>query len=114
MTGLGSRTVDWWAVHTFVLPILEEVKSWPMAGTLAWQLLDDTEPAKWASLLDCSRHWVLRVDTAQEDVADASKAVAASADWPAIGREMLQRRTSGVYIPRREDDDTSRWESDVA
>lgn len=100
---LSSRTVDWWSVHTYVQPVLTEVGSWPMAGTIAWQLLSDTDPRRWAALLDAARHHVLRVDAAQEALAEASSDIAAAADWPHIGRNVL--RGNDVYIPRRGGDD---------
>ena len=93
-----ARTVDWWSVHQFVTPLLVEVKSWPMAGTLTWQHLDDTDPRKWASLLDAAQHWTLRVDTCQQHLAEASRDIAGASDWPKIARNALQR--NGVYIPR--------------
>lgn len=96
MTAIESRTVDWWSVHQFVLPTLEGVRSWPMAGTLTWQHLPDDHPAKLAALYDAAQHWALRVDSCQEAMADASKAIAASADWPATARPR-----GSAYIPRR-------------
>ncbi|UUO03628.1 DUF2742 domain-containing protein [Mycolicibacterium novocastrense] len=94
-----SQQVDWWTVHEFVTPQLNQVERYPMAGTIAWQLLSDTDPAKWAALLDAAQHHILRVDMAQEARAQASKDVAAAADWPRIAREIRQRNE--VYIPRR-------------
>ena len=48
---LASHTVDWWPVHLYVLPLLTEVGSWPMAGTLTWQRLPSADPAKLAAFL---------------------------------------------------------------
>lgn len=94
MTGVESRTVDWWSVHQFVIPLLEEVKSWPVAGTLTWINLPESDPTKVAALYDAAQHWALRVDTCQEAIADASKAISQAADWAGF------RTRSGVYIPR--------------
>ena len=94
----ASRTVDWYSVCLFVDPILAGVGSWPMAGSVTWQQLDDTDPAKWAALLDGARHHSLRIDTAQAALADASRAISGATDWRAIARQ-TQRR-AGVYIPR--------------
>lgn len=94
-----SRTVDWWAVHCWAQPRLDAVGSWPMAGTLAWQLLCDTDPAKWAALLDAAQHHILRVDTAQAALAEVSHDISTAANWQAVSREMLQRHS--VYIPRK-------------
>ena len=94
-----ARTVDWWRVHEFVLPLLEEVRCWPMAGTITWQRLDAADPAKRAALYDFARHHALRVDTGQVALAQTSRDISAAADWSAISRNMLQR--SSVYIPRK-------------
>jgi len=95
---MESRTVDWWAVHLYVEPTLAEVGSWPLVGSLPWQHLPTDDPAKLAAIFDAARHWALRVDTCQAALAEASRDIAAAADWPRIGRQAMQRR--GVYIPR--------------
>ena len=97
---IDSRTVDWWAVHQYAEPSLTEVGSWPMLGTLAWQHLPADDPIKLAAVLDAARHWALRIDTAQEAMAEASRSISVAGDWPAVARGM-QRRRSGVYIPRK-------------
>ncbi|BBU23285.1 phiRv1 phage protein [Mycobacterium xenopi] len=99
-----SRQVAWWSVHEFVVPILERVGDWPMAGTPAWIALADDDPRKWCALLDAARHWALRVETCQAALAEASHDVSAAADWPAIARSIRQRHDAtraGAYIPRR-------------
>ena len=99
----GARSVSFRAVHRFVLPALNAVKTWPMAGTAAWRALAHDHPAKWAALLDAAQHHVLRVELAQEAMAEASKAVSEAADWPAVARELMQlhdARKSGVRIER--------------
>jgi hypothetical protein len=99
----ASRQVDWWSVCEFVEPLLAHVGCWPMAGTVTWRQLDDTDPAKWAALLDAARHHSLHVDTAQTALAEASRAIASGADWSAAGRAHRRRAhaiTSGAYIPR--------------
>lgn len=98
---IDSRSVDWWRVHSFVQPFLIRVGSWPEAGTLAWQALDDDDPIKMAALYDAAQHHVLRVDTAQAALADASRAVSAAVDWRSIASEVLQRSTCRAFIPRR-------------
>ena len=87
-----ARTVDWWAVHQFVAEFLNRIESWPLAGTLEWQRLTDDDARKWASLLDAAQHHALRMETAQDARAEASKAVAAAVDWPAVASEITQRR----------------------
>ena len=90
-----TRSVEWWRVHLHLLPLLQEVGCWPMAGTITWQQLEDQDPVKLASLLDAARHHVLRVDTAQTALAEASREISKSADW-----SQISRTRSGVYIPR--------------
>lgn len=96
---LGSRSVDWWSVHTFVADTLAAAGAWPMAGTLEWQQLPDDHPAKWAALLDAAQHHALRVELAQEAQADAAKAVAAAADWNGIARELTTLNTYRASRP---------------
>lgn len=100
MTGedFTSKQVDWWAVHEFVQPLLQEVGCWPQAGTPAWQLLDPTDPAKLAAVLDAARHHVLRIDAAQASQAQASQDISRAADWSAIASAMRSGRGDS-YIP---------------
>ncbi|WP_208859320.1 DUF2742 domain-containing protein [Mycobacterium europaeum] len=89
---IASRTVDWWPVHLFVLPTLNEARSWPLAGSPAWGNLADDDPAKLASVLDGGRHDALRNDTISAALAEASKAIARSTDWSAVSRDINHRR----------------------
>ncbi len=98
MSNFASRTVDWWSVCMYVEPKLQEVGSWPLAGTLTWQQLTDDHPAKIASLYDAARHHALRVEAAQAALAEASRDISESADWPQLSRAIRHR--CGVYIPR--------------
>jgi Protein of unknown function (DUF2742) len=104
MTGIGSRQVDWWSVHEYVDARLADVASWPMAGTPEWCALDDTDPAKTAALLDAAQHWALRMETCQQARCEASKAIAAAADWKAIAWEKFRLDSAiahgAYYIPR--------------
>ncbi|ORV86850.1 hypothetical protein AWC11_16985 [Mycobacterium interjectum] len=96
---IESRSVDWYSVHLFVIPVLDEAGSWPLAGSPAWRQLPDGHPAKLAAVLDGGRHWALHVDVAQEALAQASRAISAAADWAEISRDI--RRRNAIYIPRR-------------
>jgi hypothetical protein len=87
-----SQQVNWWSVHEFVTAVLSQANGWPVAGTPAWCSLAHDDPAKWAALLDGAQHWALRVESAQQSRAEASRAVAAAADWPRIAREINQRK----------------------
>ena len=82
---VASQQCSWWEVHRFVEPLLARVKSWPMLGTPAWCVLGDADPRKTAALLSAAEHWALRVETCQEQRAEASHDVSGAADWKAIG-----------------------------
>lgn len=85
-----SQQVDWWRVHEYVSPVLNEARQWPMAGTIAWCELED-DPRKLAALFDAAQHHILRVDTAQNAVCQAGEAVSAAADWSTIARVKYDR-----------------------
>ncbi|MBO0882043.1 MAG: DUF2742 domain-containing protein, partial [Mycobacterium sp.] len=98
-----SRQVDWWSVHTWVAAALAAAGSWPMAGTVEWCALDDTDLRKVAALFDAAEHWILRVETCQQAECDASHEVSAAADWAVIACDQLRHVravASGAYIPR--------------
>lgn len=82
----ASRQVSWWSVHEYVAPQLAAVESWPMVGTPAWCALDADDPAKMAALLDAAQHHALRVETCQQAKCEASRAISAAEDWPAIAQ----------------------------
>jgi hypothetical protein len=77
---MGSAAVSWWSVHEHVAPLLESVGSWPTVGTPEWCELDDDDPRKAAALFDAARHWALRIETSQQQLAETSRDVAAAAD----------------------------------
>ena len=87
-----SQQVNWLTVHEYVIPVLDRVKAWPMAGTPAWCLLDDREPAKMAALYDAAQHWALRVESCQAARCEAGKDIAAAADWAAVARDVRNRK----------------------
>jgi hypothetical protein len=89
MTGISSRSVRWETVHAYVEPVLARHPGWPMVGTDAWEQADD--PTRVAALFDAARHWALHVENCQRAAADASKAVAASADWPSLAKRIVPR-----------------------
>jgi hypothetical protein len=101
---IASQQVSWVDVHEFVLPKLQAVGDWPMVGSPAWCDLGGSDPIKWAALLDAAQHWALRLEACQTARAEASRDVAAAADWRAIAQEKL-RLDSAIafgryYIPR--------------
>ncbi|OBI08657.1 hypothetical protein A5715_00630 [Mycolicibacter heraklionensis] len=72
------------------------------AGTPAWCALDDQHPDKLAAVLAAGVHHALRMDLSQEAAADASKAIAAADDWPAVARAIHHGR-GAAYIPRQKE-----------
>jgi hypothetical protein len=86
----ASQQVDWWSVHQWVEKFLDTAGDYPWPGTPEWCLLPDDSREKWAGVLDFAQHHALRVETAQQARAEASKAVAGAADWPKVAREVRQ------------------------
>ncbi|BDB45393.1 MULTISPECIES: DUF2742 domain-containing protein [Mycobacterium] len=95
-----SQQRAWWPVHEFLEAVVQQANYGPIpaAGTPPWCALADGDPRKLLAVAIDGEHHVLRVETAQEAAADASKAVAAAADWPAVAREIRSR--AGAYIRR--------------
>lgn len=89
----GSQQVSWALVHEFLEAALAQANtgSLPWAGTPAWCALPDGDPRKLLALAAAGEHHVLRVEVAQSAQAEASRAVAAAADWPKVAREIQQR-----------------------
>ena len=85
-----SSSVSWWPCHEFITALVARYSDLPMAGTPAWCGLDDGDPRKLIALAVAGEHHVLRMETAQEARAEASKAIATAADWPAVAREVRQ------------------------
>lgn len=99
-----SRTVNWSTVHAYIAAVLTRVGTWPMAGTQEWDELPDGDSRRIAALFDAAQHWALYIENNQTAQAQASKAVAASADWPAVAREVARladARRSGARIERQ-------------
>jgi hypothetical protein len=88
---LSSQQVSWSDVHAFVLPKLQVAGDWPMIGSPDWCLLDDRDRAKWASALDASQHWALRLEYFQQIKCEASRDISASEDWTALAKEIRNR-----------------------
>ncbi|WP_373138290.1 DUF2742 domain-containing protein [Mycobacterium marinum] len=95
-----SQQQAWWPVHEFLEALLQQANCGhlPAAGTPSWCELADGDPRKLLAVAVDGEHHVLRVETAQEQHAETSKAVAAAEDWPAHARSI--RRHNEVYIRR--------------
>jgi hypothetical protein len=83
---LASQQVSWLTVHDFAAPRLRRVGDWPMAGSPVWCELGDRDPDKWASVLDAAQHFALRIETCQQALCGASRAISAAEDWLAVAR----------------------------
>lgn len=101
---LASRQVSWTEVYAFA-------EKWAagqgialdptvIAGTPHWCGMPDEDARKLLAVVVGGVREALRNDTYQSDMADASKAVAVSADWGQISRHTLAGR-GRRYIPRR-------------
>ena len=98
----GSRQVTWETVHEYIERVVT-TSGFPMVGTAAWSALPDDDERKVAAVYDAAQHWALYIENNQRALADASRAVSAACDWPAVARSNLRRGraiTSGAYIPR--------------
>lgn len=84
----ASAQVDWWVVHEYVAPLLDQVKAWPLVGSVEWCQLGDDDPVKLAALFDAARHWALRVETCQQAACEPSHDVSAAADWACIAERI--------------------------
>lgn len=105
--GSPSQSVAWWPVLTYVAARLGIEPTdvprisllLPLLGTPAWCDLADDDPAKLAAVLDGGCRHALRLELNQEARAEASKAIAASADWRAIAQELTELRAFRAANP---------------
>lgn len=95
----ASQQVSWWPTHEFITALVANVNNLPVAGTPAWQVLSDDDPAKLLALAVAGEHHVLRVETAQEAFAESSRAIAEAEDWAAVARRVQTGRGT-AYIER--------------
>ncbi len=92
----ASQQVSWWPVHEFVEAL--DLPELPFPGTVAW--LGASDAVKALACIAAAEHYALLLDTRQEHLAAASKAIAAGENWAAVARS-IHRRQSGLYIPRK-------------
>jgi hypothetical protein len=95
---ITCRSVDFYPVHLLVAPILTTVESWPVAGTLDWHNLTDTDPRKWCAVLDAAQYGVLHMQMRQEASIEASKSIAAGGNWGLMARQIAQGQRPWGYI----------------
>lgn len=99
---MTSRQVAWWPVHEFMEAVLAQANNspLPLAGTPSWCALADDDPKKLLAVAVAGEHHILRVETAQEAMAEAAAAIASAADWPAIARRIHHGKGPN-YIKRK-------------
>lgn len=96
-----SQQRAWWPVHQFIEALVAQSIYGPIpaAGTPSWCELADGDPRKLLAVAIDGEHHVLRIETAQEQRAEESKAIAAAEDWPGVARR-VHRGRGPAYIPR--------------
>lgn len=96
MTRFESRQVAWWPVHEFIEAAVARANydGLPIAGTPGWRALSDGDPRKLLAVAVAGEHHVLRIETAQTALADASGAIAASTNWARVANEIRGRRSA--------------------
>lgn len=100
----SSLEVSWWPTHLFISALVDRANYLPYAGTPAWCALPDSDPNKLLALAVAGEHHVLRMEAAQEAMAQASRDISAAANWTAIAnanRRRAEAMRTGAYIPRR-------------
>lgn len=90
---LSSKQVDYLAVYEFLAAVLGDRTV--IVGTPAWRRLPDDSPEKWGAVYWAAVWWALDQDARQAAMSEASKDVAAAADWSTVGRP----KPDG-YVPR--------------
>lgn len=88
-----SQQVSWWPCHEFITTLAVQANSMPIAGTPEWCGLADGDSRKLLALALAGEHHVLRVETAQQAFAEASREIAAAVDWSTVAREIQQRNS---------------------
>lgn len=97
---MSSQQRAWWPVHEFITALVQQCgAALPPAGTPEWCELADGDPRKLLALALDGEHHVLRVETAQMARAEASREIAAAANWTAMATRIRNR--DNTYIPRR-------------
>ncbi|MCX2934041.1 DUF2742 domain-containing protein [Mycobacterium sp. CVI_P3] len=91
MTAIDSQQASWWSVHEFITELVAQYNDLPVAGTPLWCAMPDRDPRKLIALAAAGEHHVLRMETAQEARAEASRAVSSADDWPKIARDLHSR-----------------------
>jgi len=94
-----SQEVLWWPCHVFLEAAVNQANTGPLpaAGTPAWDVLADSDPAKLLALAVAGEHHVLRVETAQAVRAEAAEDVHGGEDWSEVARQIQRRHTIDAH-----------------
>jgi hypothetical protein len=86
--GQFNRQVAWYPVWLFAERMAKrfELEDFPGIGTPAWDALPDDSPEKLCAAFYAAALWSLRIDTLQEQLAAAARAISAAEDWTAIAK----------------------------
>lgn len=102
-----ARTVHFHTVCAYVDRVLGGVEgNPPLLGSIEWQRLNDRDPLKVAAVYQAAMERALYYEATQIALGEASKAIAAAADWPAVAQSARRHADavdSGTYIPRERD-----------
>lgn len=88
MTPTESRQVSWEPVHAFLEAVVAQANAGPLPwpGTPSWCAMSDGDPRKLLALAAFGEHHVLRVEAAQNALAEASRSISAAADWTQLSQ----------------------------
>jgi hypothetical protein len=97
---MDSRQACWLTVLEFVRRCGVDPATALIAGTPAWHRLPDDHPDKLGAVLAAGVLHVLRIDTLQAELAEASHEIACAADWSAVAQRVRNGR-GAAYVPRQ-------------
>lgn len=101
---LASRQVNWYETFCYAERLaanhgVDILEHHLVAGSPRWCEMPDDDARKLMALVLGGIREALGHDANQTSLVDASRAVSAAEDWPAIAHGIGRR--NGVYIPRR-------------
>jgi hypothetical protein len=97
---MDNHQVCWTTVLEFVRRCGVDPATTLVAGSPAWNRLPDNHPDKLSAVLAAGVLHVLRLDTLQAELAEASHEIACAADWSAVAQRVRNGR-GRAYIPRK-------------
>lgn len=89
--------MSWWPVYQMLAGHLGKQPT-VIAGTPAWHQLPNDHPDKWRAILWAAVWWALDTDTRQEQLAQASKDIAAGIDCRKLASQIARGERPWGYI----------------